>query len=285
MPSLNLDETSQLLFVPKAAASWLIVNSDEADTCYLAPQKPVHATDVPLPPQASVTLDGSLSWYGSTLAETTLVVALVLPGGTSWTNPVGVEIALQTLGLATAENQETTQSTLTSGIALPVGAATETTLTGVNATLGSPAQDATVASVATNTGDALTAGVPPGVPNINSASTVGGSPEDSPDTVFTFPEDGRLWGVVLSAAVASGSGYTTGAARFYAIAQIGDPVVVASLELNLAGASMSESDVVYVPFNGIPVAAGTPLILNINGGTAVEFVVFNISAVFFYSIP
>jgi hypothetical protein len=95
MPLLTADATTQQL----PAGPCLVVNTDTAQSVYIGPQRPVTAADVPLPPQASVSLDGSLPWYISTLAAVTVQCA-VLPGGLAWDNPVGVQLALDTLGLA-----------------------------------------------------------------------------------------------------------------------------------------------------------------------------------------
>jgi hypothetical protein len=95
MPTLTADATTQQL----PAGPCLLVNTDTARTVYIGPQRPVTTADVELPPQASVSLDGSVAWYISALAAGAVVCG-VLPGGLAWDNPVGVQLALDTLGLA-----------------------------------------------------------------------------------------------------------------------------------------------------------------------------------------
>jgi hypothetical protein len=96
MPVLTADGSTQQI----PAGPCLLVNTDTAASVYIGPQRPVTTADVPLPPQASVGLDGSLPWYISTVAAGTAVACAVLPGGMAWDNPVGVQLALDTLGLA-----------------------------------------------------------------------------------------------------------------------------------------------------------------------------------------
>lgn len=99
MPLLTADGTSQQI-QPPGAGPYLLVNIDTAASVYIGPQKPVTASDVPLPPQASAGFDGTKPWYVSSLHQGLAVACAVLPGGQSWDNPVGVQLALDTLGLA-----------------------------------------------------------------------------------------------------------------------------------------------------------------------------------------
>jgi hypothetical protein len=99
MPLLSADGTTQQI-QPPGAGPYLLVNTDTAASVYLGPQRPVTTADIALPPQASVSLDGTLPWYASTLDAGTIVACALLPGGQNWNNPVGVQIALDTLGLA-----------------------------------------------------------------------------------------------------------------------------------------------------------------------------------------
>lgn len=96
MPLLTADGTTQQI----PAGPCLLVNTDTAATVYIGPQRPVTTSDVPLPPQASVSLDGSVPWYLTTGDQAVKVACAVLPGGLNWDNPVGVQLALDTLGLA-----------------------------------------------------------------------------------------------------------------------------------------------------------------------------------------
>jgi hypothetical protein len=99
MPAVTLTSKAQSLFDP-GYGPVLIVNDSESATMWIGPQPAVSANDTPIAPQASVTLDGTVRWYGSTLTGSGTVEALILPGGTDWQNPVGVSVALNTLGLA-----------------------------------------------------------------------------------------------------------------------------------------------------------------------------------------
>ena len=239
MPVVNLSKGSgQSLFEP-GYGSVLIVNNSEAETIWIGPQSAVTASDIPIAPQASVTLDGTVRWYGSTVADAGVVEVLVLPGGTDWQNPVGVEIALSSLGLATADLQ-TSQ---------------------------------------------LNVGIPPNVPNIQAASTINGEVADSPFTVYTMPADGRLWGVNMSGSCSASPTYSAGAERFFWQAQADSDIVLAIIEQSLNGAGQAQSDSIYIPFNGLAVAEGIPLIFIINSGASIPEVAIIGSIVFFYSIP
>lgn len=99
MPLLTADGTSQQI-QPPAAGPYLLVNTDVAQSVYIGPQRPVTVNDVPLPPQASASFDGKRPWYVSTGSQQLTVACAVLPGGMTWNNPVGVQLALDTLGLA-----------------------------------------------------------------------------------------------------------------------------------------------------------------------------------------
>jgi hypothetical protein len=75
------------------------------DVAQAGPNPRVAATDIPIAPQASLVLDGTIRYYGSTVASVGAVELLVIPGGTDWQNPVGVQVALADLGLATYDGQ------------------------------------------------------------------------------------------------------------------------------------------------------------------------------------
>lgn len=99
MPLLTADGRTQQI-QPPGTGPYLLVNIDTAASFYIGPQRPVTSADVPLPPQASVSLDGTLPWYITTADQNITVPYAVLPGGVAWNNPVGVQLALDTLGLA-----------------------------------------------------------------------------------------------------------------------------------------------------------------------------------------
>src|SRR2546430_8994939 len=96
MPVLTADGSTQQI----PAGPCRLVNTDPARSVYLGPQRPVTAADVALPPQASVSLDVAQPWYVSTLDPAVTAACAVLPGGQAWSDPVGVQISLDTLGLA-----------------------------------------------------------------------------------------------------------------------------------------------------------------------------------------
>lgn len=97
MGAINADSTFQLA-QPDPAATFLLVNNDDASPVYISQSRPVNALDTQLPAQGSATLTGT--WYVSTLSQSTVVQCFVLPGGLAWSNPVGVQVALSALGLA-----------------------------------------------------------------------------------------------------------------------------------------------------------------------------------------
>jgi hypothetical protein len=142
MPTVNLDSQAQPLFSPGLSGSVLLVNNDTVKTIYVDQVPQVSPDSIPIPPQASMAVDTSQVWWGLNTSGG-IVQLLVMPGGTQWFNPVGVQVAVDALGLATADNQATqisaagtTNDTLISGIGLPVGAATEEGVAGVASGIG-----------------------------------------------------------------------------------------------------------------------------------------------------
>jgi hypothetical protein len=238
MPVVILNAQSRPLFVP-GRGSVLVVNNEETHTIYVAPQPGVTANDTPIPPQASVTLDGSITWYGSTVASVGAAQVLVFPGGTDWQNPVGVSIALNALGLATADLQNSQ----------------------------------------------LSVGIPPNVPNVASASAKLIAPGSSPVTFHTFAAAGRLWQVSLSAAVNINASFT-GNASFYAQVKTGTGGITLELvELAAGTAPGQDSTHGDLQLNGLPVAAGETLMLDVNNGAAVANTSMRASGLVLYSVP
>lgn len=216
MPVLNIDQGRQQLH---PIGEYLVVNNDDTNPIYIAQSSgALNAQCEQLPAQASVVLSGP--WYASTLSKAITVSTLVFPGASGWSNPVGVQIALSTLGLATAANQQTQ----------------------------------------------LTVGVPPGVPNIASASSLQQSVNSSPITFYTFTGAGRIWDVSLTAALATGSTYASGRQAAY-VQVLAGAVVLEVLELAITDPDQLDSDHGDLSMNGLEVANGTQLILDINGGT------------------
>lgn len=114
MPAVTADATSQLLQADPGA-QFLIVNNDTAEPVYISQERPVTALDTQIPAQGSASLTGW--WYVSTLDRNTTVECFVLPGGLTWSNPVGVQIALSALGLAKDTTVQATNSQLATGVA------------------------------------------------------------------------------------------------------------------------------------------------------------------------
>jgi hypothetical protein len=100
----------------QAGISFRVTNLDEINPVYWSDGPGVDANSSPLPAQASSVFDGSTDVWMSTLAGGPIVIIDFAPGSTSWDNPVGVQIALSNLGLATSALQQTQQATLISGV-------------------------------------------------------------------------------------------------------------------------------------------------------------------------
>lgn len=137
-----------LLVAEADGANRLLVNLDTINTIYLANENSFGVSagspdSVPLAPQASMVADGSIEWFAAIPAGQKALLSS-LPGGTQFDNPVGVQIALSALGLATAANQTTqnntalaTNNVLGTGIAIPIGAAKDSSVAATNTVLNS----------------------------------------------------------------------------------------------------------------------------------------------------
>lgn len=88
-----------------AGGKFRVTNTDEVNTIYLDSVQTIGATSTPLPPQATVTYDGNRDVWASSLSGSVTVLADVDQDSLTWDNPVGVQIALNALGLATAQLQ------------------------------------------------------------------------------------------------------------------------------------------------------------------------------------
>lgn len=151
----------------------------------------------------------------------------------------------------------------TSGLAL------DTTVQAVNSTLGTPQQDHTGVNLLNQI---QTAGAQPFVPNMHSASATLKNPAGSPYNIHTFTAASRVWGATVSSGISTTSG--SGSTSAYALVRTGGGVVLAIVELTVAGTTAYDSDTAVVSIPGIPVANGDTLILDVNnavgigGGTA-----------------
>lgn len=168
-----------------------IANTDTANPVYIGSNTGLTTSSTVLPPQASVAVDDA-DFFASTLSGPAVVVAQI-PGASQYNNPVGVQIALSALGLAKDTSVK----------------ATTTAVTGVNSTLGAPAQDGTVSAVesavnapaygpATHT-DVITTGPAAitGGKKLSDVNTTLGIPAQSTDVTTTLPANIAATGVPL----------------------------------------------------------------------------------------
>ncbi len=128
-------------------------------------------------------------------------------------------------------------------------------------------------------------GVPSFIPALQSAYAVNAQPGSTPLTMFTFPQAGRIWALHLSYAMASNSSYSgTITSQAYALVKAGSTILTV-IEIALGGPSTNDSGDSDMVINGLPVPAGTALILDINNGASISNVAQRASAVVLYSIP
>ena len=154
MSYFTADQSSQLI-QPDPDKQFLFVNNDTVNPVYIAQSKGVNRESDQIPAQGSVSLTGW--WYASSLDNTQTIECFVLPGGSQWSNPVGVQIALNTLGLAKdssvnapAYGPPTSTDVVTNG---PGNITGGKKLSDVNNTLGTPAQSIdVVTTLPTNLG-------------------------------------------------------------------------------------------------------------------------------------
>jgi hypothetical protein len=107
-------EPRQLYAAPaydRPGITFRITNLDEVNTIWLDTDQTITPNSTPLPPQASAVYDGSTDVWASTLTQGLAVAVDYAPGSLYYDNPVGVQIALNALGLATAANQVTQNNT------------------------------------------------------------------------------------------------------------------------------------------------------------------------------
>lgn len=135
MSSFNVDSSPQKVY-EAGAGPGLLVNLDDTNPFYIGPNKGLNSLSDQIPAQASVAVDGSADVYAGTLNQAITVKIQSMIGALQWDNPVGVQVALNALGLAKDSSVIATTAAVGS----------------VDSTLGSPAQDATVAGVTTRLG-------------------------------------------------------------------------------------------------------------------------------------
>jgi hypothetical protein len=92
--------------------------------------------------------------------------------------------------------------------------------------------------------------------------------------------------------ITSGSGYS-GNDRIYARVYVKGPsgnsasqrLYISEVQLGIGGASQHAEDSLGMPIPGASFAANTPLILDVNGNTAIGLAVMRASGNIFYSMP
>lgn len=230
----------------KPGRPFLLANTDTANPVYYSDNLTISGNSSVIEPQATVGFDGTRDVYASTLNPSVEVLVDHIPGGTQWSNPVGVQIALNALGLA---------------------------------------KDTSVMAVAGNTASALTAGVPPGVPAVASASKLFGSAAGSPYAMHTFAAAGRVWGVSISCAIATAAAYAGGPVSVYAQILTSSGITLEEIELAVSGAGQIDSDHGDLALNGLPIVAGATIQLDVNGAAPITNAIIRASGLVLYSVP
>lgn len=115
----------------------------------------------------------------------------------------------------------------------------------------------------------LQTGVAPAVSGIASASLLQQGTAGNPHTILTMPGNGRIWDVSLSAALVSGGAYASGRQNAYVVAKAG-AVVLEVLEMGVSNPNQVDSDHGDLSLNGLAVAGGTTLILDVNNGVSID---------------
>lgn len=160
----------------------------------------------------------------------------------------------------------------TSGLAL------DTTVQAVNSTLGVPQQDTTGQAL---TNQIVTAGAQPWVPNMHSASLILQGP--SITTVHTFAAASRIWGATVTYAAAQSGG--SGTTQLYALVRTGGGIVLAVVEVTVAGPATNDSNTSTVSIPGIPVSSGDKIVLDVNNNGNLTGGVQRASCNVLYSVP
>lgn len=223
-----------------------VTNTDETSTIYLDAIQTITAQSTPLPPQATITYGGNRDVWASSLSSGVSVLADVDQDSLTWDNPVGVQIALNDLGLATAANQVGQETAIPANIQVM--------------------------------------GAPPYIPNLNAYADSILSAAGSPYTLHTFASASRLWYASLSLAVATDSAYAGGLNEVYAQLQLGGTILLAVNACIGAGgvAVIDHSD---LSLGGIPIPATDSITVNVNGGTSITDAFIRVAAAILVSTP
>lgn len=127
-------------------------------------------------------------------------------------------------------------------------------------------------------------GVPPAVPNLLGATKL--QQPVSVTALFTFPQPGRIWQVVLSYAITSNNSFGLATVRTVATVQtVTSGLTLAVVQLGVAGADQSAWGTCPVAFGGLPAVAGETVRLNVNNGLVIPQCDQQASASLLYSIP
>lgn len=218
---------------------------------------------VVIPPLGSISLLGNKSLYA--IAPSGTAALMVIAGGTSWApSPAQVALQIATLGLARDSSVMT-----------------------VNSTLGVPAQDGTVSGLSapgqTIAEENQTLGTPPFVPALKAATVV--RQATGVNTFFTFGNAGRIWAVALSYFVTTNSSYAVSTSATYAAVETGTGLTLGIVELGAANPNQGFGGQSNLPFNGLPIAKGDSLKLDVNNGSVIANLNQRASCVVLYSIP
>jgi hypothetical protein len=138
-------------------------------------------------------------------------------------------------------------------------------------TLYQPATEANineVVNVENNSLQQLQTGVKPFAPNYMTQAARRHN-ETTVTTFYTFPTTAHLWSATLAFTIVTAPAYTPGITKCFADLSTGSGIALLTVELGVAAVNDHDSNTVAVGFNGIPVAAGDTLVLNINNGTTV----------------
>jgi hypothetical protein len=128
-------------------------------------------------------------------------------------------------------------------------------------------------------------GVPPGVGQIASVKHLFGGPSGSPYTLFTFPKKGRIWGASLSVSIAASASYAGATSNVYAELATGSGITLEIVELAVTNINQVEVDHGDMPLNGLPIAAGDTILLDVNNGTLISDTTIRASGFVLYSVP
>jgi hypothetical protein len=159
---------------------------------------------------------------------------------------------------------------------------TNAALANLVALMGNPAQDGSLSNILQQL---ALFGAQPWVPNIQSAALNLQAPGFY--TMATPSQAFRIWGGFVTGSARASSGYGPGTDAIYMKVYTSNTpqLTVAIVELALAVASSADSGSTFMQIPGVPMPAGTPMKLDVNGNVAISGAVLRGSGAIFYSIP